>query len=71
MQVHDTTITGLETALKKVKQQVQRYDNGKIECIIMSKDVYATMKPCSPDKIFGIPLALLEKGQKILLICHT
>ena len=71
MRVHDITLTGLEKAIKKVEQQVQRYENGKIECVIMSKDVYATMKPCSPDKICGIPLALLEKGQKILLICHT
>lgn len=71
MRVHDITLIGLEKAIKKVEQQVQRYENGKIECVIMSKDVYATMKPISPDKIFGIPLALLEKGQKILLICHT
>ena len=71
MQVHDTTITGLETALKKVKQQVQRYDNGKIECIIMSKDVYQNIRPCCSNSIFGIPLALLETGRNILLICHT
>ena len=71
MQVHDTTITGLENALKKVKQQVQRYDNGKIECIIMSKDVYQNIKPCFPNEIFGIPLALLASGRNILLICHS